>query len=56
MVLPIFAYYVGYLLDRPNHLLAWPAFWLPGAVGTAYNLVSLVKEVDYVKVIVSVCC
>jgi hypothetical protein len=41
VVLPIFAYYVGYLLDRPNRLLAWPAFWVFGAVGMAYNLVSL---------------
>jgi hypothetical protein len=41
VVLPLFAYYVGYLLDRPNRLLAWPVFWLFGAAGTAYNLISL---------------
>jgi hypothetical protein len=41
VVLPLFAYYVGYLLDQPNRLLAWPAFWVLGAAGTAYNLASL---------------
>jgi hypothetical protein len=41
VVLPLFAYYVGYLLDRPNRLLAWPAFWILGAAGTVYNLASL---------------
>jgi hypothetical protein len=43
VLLPIFAYYVGYLLDRPNRLLAWPAFVVFGAVGTAYNLISLLS-------------
>ena len=41
VVLPIFAYYVGYLLDRPNRLLAWPAFWIFGLSGLVYNLMSL---------------
>jgi hypothetical protein len=41
VLLPLFAFYVGYLLDRPNRFLAWPVFWILGAVGTAYNLVSL---------------
>jgi hypothetical protein len=41
VLLPLFAYYVAHLLDRPNRFLAWPAFWILGAVGTAYNLVSL---------------
>jgi hypothetical protein len=41
VLLPIAAYYVGYLLDRPDRLLAWPAFWVLGAMGTVYNLVSL---------------
>jgi hypothetical protein len=41
VLLPIFAYYVGYLLDRPKRHLAWPAFWFLGALGTAYNLISL---------------
>ena len=41
VLLPIFAYYIGHLLDRPNRLLARPAFWILGAVGTVYNLVSL---------------
>jgi hypothetical protein len=43
VLLPIFAYYVGYLLDQPNRLLAWPAFWIFGAAGLAYNLVSLLS-------------
>ena len=43
VLLPLFAYYVGYLLDRPNRLLAWPAFWIFGAIGLAYNLVSLLS-------------
>jgi hypothetical protein len=43
VLLPLFAYYVGYLLDRPNRLFAWPAFWAFGAVGTAYNLISLLS-------------
>jgi len=41
VLLPMFAYYVGYLLDRPNRFLAWPAFWILGGVGTVYNLISL---------------
>ncbi len=41
VLLPISAYYVGYLLDRPHRLLAWPAFWLLGAAGTVYNVASL---------------
>ena len=41
VLLPMFAYYIGYLLDRQNRPLAWPAFWAFGAVGTAYNLISL---------------
>ena len=41
VLLPIFAYYVGYVLDRPKRFLAWPAFWTFGVMGTAYNLVSL---------------
>lgn len=41
VLLPVFAYYVGYLLDQPNRPLAWSAFWAFGTVGTAYNLISL---------------
>jgi hypothetical protein len=41
VLLPVFAYYIGYLLDQPNRPLAWPAFWVLGALGTAYNLLSL---------------
>lgn len=44
VLLPISAYYVGYLLDRLDRLdrpLAWPAFWLLGAMGAVYNLASL---------------
>jgi hypothetical protein len=41
VLLPVFAFYIGYFLDRRNRPLAWPVFWILAALGTAYNFLSL---------------
>jgi len=41
VLLPLFAYYIAYLVDRPGRPLTWPTFWILSALGTAYNLLSV---------------
>jgi hypothetical protein len=41
VLLPVWAYYIGYLLDQAERLLAWPAFGLLAVAGIVYNLASL---------------